>query len=182
MSKEPNSDKSWWVVLIQGLFFTVIGMIAVAYPCVASAAVETIAGALLLIAGAYALINTFRSGSFTHRVLSAVSALVCLATGAVLFLYTGPGLLTLTLVVASYFTAQGIVGLVMSWNLKGTAGFWGMVLSAACSLVLGILIFNGWPGTAVWVLGLLFGVNLIFTGVMFLSVAFALKDRQAAVA
>ena len=32
------------------------------------------------------------------------------------------------------------------------------------SVILGLLVFNGWPGTAVWLLGLLVGIDLLLYG------------------
>jgi uncharacterized membrane protein HdeD (DUF308 family) len=39
-----------------------------------------------------------------------------------------------------------------------------MLASGVVDLVLGLILFAGLPGTAVWALGLLIGVNMIFGG------------------
>ena len=52
-----------------------------------------------------------------------------------------------------------------------------MLLSGAISLLLAWMIFSGFPGTAGWVLGLLLGINLIFTGAVFISMSSALKAQ-----
>jgi uncharacterized membrane protein HdeD (DUF308 family) len=54
-----------------------------------------------------------------------------------------------------------------------------MLLSGVVSLVLAWMIFSGFPGSAVWLLGLLFGINLIFTGAFFISMSSALKQQGA---
>jgi uncharacterized membrane protein HdeD (DUF308 family) len=42
----------------------------------------------------------------------------------------------------------------------------------------GVLLLIGWPSTALWVIGLLLGVNLIFTGAT--NAALALASRSSA--
>jgi len=39
-----------------------------------------------------------------------------------------------------------------------------MLLSGIADLVLAAIIIAGWPGTAIWALGLLVGVNLLTSG------------------
>ncbi|CCE12133.1 conserved hypothetical protein [Bradyrhizobium sp. STM 3843] len=51
---------------------------------------------------------------------------------------------------------------------------WGwMVMSGLADLVLAALIISGWPGSAVWALGLIVGVNLITSGLAITMVAVA---------
>lgn len=47
------------------------------------------------------------------------------------------------------------------------------------SLLLGILIAAGLPGTAAWALGLMVGINLLFTGFALVSLARALRAGNA---
>jgi uncharacterized membrane protein HdeD (DUF308 family) len=56
---------------------------------------------------------------------------------------------------------------------------WLMLLSGIVSFVLAWMIFSGFPGSAAWMLGLLFGINLIFTGFFFLSMSSTLRAQNA---
>lgn len=48
---------------------------------------------------------------------------------------------------------------------------WGWVFfSGVTALVLTIIVWTGWSGTALWVLGLLLGINMIFLGWSLLSI------------
>jgi uncharacterized membrane protein HdeD (DUF308 family) len=40
-----------------------------------------------------------------------------------------------------------------------------LVVSGIVNLVLAAIIVTGWPGTATWTLGLLFGINMFMWGV-----------------
>ena len=91
----------------------------------------------------------------------------------------GAGILTLTILLAAYFAAQGIVTIVASFKFSGTGTMWLMLLSGIVSLVLAWMIFNGFPNSATWMLGLLFGINLIFTGFFFISMSSTLRAENA---
>ena len=43
-------------------------------------------------------------------------------------------------------------------------------------------LFAGWPADALWIVGLLLGINLIFTGVMYAALALAARSSRPAVA
>jgi uncharacterized membrane protein HdeD (DUF308 family) len=62
---------------------------------------------------------------------------------------------------------------------SGLSGRWGwMLASGIVDLVLGIVLFAGLPGSALWALGLLIGINMLFGG--FALIAMALHARPAA--
>jgi uncharacterized membrane protein HdeD (DUF308 family) len=44
--------------------------------------------------------------------------------------------------------------------------------------VFGCLLIVGWPGTALWALGLMLGVNLVFNGAPRAALALACRKRQ----
>ena len=69
--------------------------------------------------------------------------------------------------------------IVAAFKFSGTNTMWFMLLSGIVSLVLAWMIFSGFPGSATWLLGLLFGINLIFTGFFFLSMSSTLKAQNA---
>ena len=59
------------------------------------------------------------------------------------------------------------------------SGRWGwMLVSGIVDLILAAVIFAGLPGTAVWAIGLLVGINMIFGGLVL--IAMALHARTAA--
>jgi len=59
-------------------------------------------------------------------------------------------------------------------DLHKHAHRWGWALaSGILDLVLAALIFSGWPSTAVWAIGLLVGVNMIYFGVSLVMISLA---------
>lgn len=174
-------DKSSGWTMFQGILLIICGALAIAFPLLGTIAVEQLFAALLLIAGGYALAAALgkRNEGTIHRVVSILWAVLTVVTGLLLLFKIGAGVLTLTILLAAYFAAQGIVTVLGAFKFAGTGAFWMMLLSGIVSLVLAYMIFSGFPGSAAWLLGLLFGINLIFTGAFFISMASALKSRGA---
>jgi uncharacterized membrane protein HdeD (DUF308 family) len=56
----------------------------------------------------------------------------------------------------------------MAFRMRPQTGWVWMLISGAIAFVLGLLIFAGLPGTALWAIGLLVGVNLLSSGLAYL--------------
>jgi uncharacterized membrane protein HdeD (DUF308 family) len=174
-------QKSPGWTLFQGILLIVLGGLAIAFPLFGTIVVEQLFAALLLIAGGYALAASLgrKDAGTASRVVSGLWAVLTLVTGLLLMFQIGAGVLTLTILLAAYFAAQGIVTVIAAFRFGGTGTMWLMLLSGIVSLVLAWMIFSGFPGSAAWMLGLLFGINMIFTGFYFLSMSSTLTAMQA---
>jgi uncharacterized membrane protein HdeD (DUF308 family) len=65
----------------------------------------------------------------------------------------------------------------MAFQIKPGAN-WGWVLTnGILMIILGILIWSQWPLSAVWALGLLVGIGLLFSGIA--TVVFAMAARSS---
>lgn len=175
------SEKSSGWTLFQGILLIICGALAITFPLFATIAVEQVFAALLLIAGGYALAAALgrKGGGALHRLVSILWAILTLVTGLLLVFKVVAGIAMLTLLLAAYFAAQGIVTLISAFKFSGTGAFWMMLLSGVVSLILAWMIYSGFPSTAAWVLGLLLGINLIFTGAFFIAMSSALKSQNA---
>jgi uncharacterized membrane protein HdeD (DUF308 family) len=92
----------------------------------------------------------------------------------------GRGVLSLTIVLTAFFIVEGVfqaAAALIYREAMPTSWGW-MLLSGLADLVLAAIIIMGWPGSAVWVLGLLVGVNLLTSGFAVVMVALAARDRR----
>ena len=174
---DANHTKSPGWTLFQGILLIVLGALAIAFPLLGTIVVEQLFAALLLIAGGYALAAALgrKDSGTASRVVSGLWAILTLVTGLLLMFQVSAGMLTLTILLAAYFAAQGLVTVLAAFKFSGTGTMWLMLLSGIVSLVLAWMIFSGFPGSAASMLGLLFGINLIFTGFFFLSMSSTLR-------
>ena len=99
----------------------------------------------------------------------------------VLLLWPISGTISLTLVLIAFFIVEGIVSIMYAIEHRNQlTGQWGwMILSGIIDLILAAIIFAGLPGTAVWALGLLVGINMLFGGAALIAMALASRNPQS---
>ena len=166
-----------------GILLVALGVLAIAVPNVSTLAVETFIGCLILFGGFAHLFHAFRPERWQGFLLDVALGGVFVATGALLLLFPLEGELTLTLVLAAAFAAEGIFKFVAFFQLRSQPGAGWLIFSGGVALGLGILIGMEWPSAASWVLGLFVGIDLVFGGwtLILLSVAARrLRDGEAA--
>ena len=90
--------------------------------------------------------------------------------------------LAVTIFLGWMFLISGIAGLALTFWARQLPGFWWSLLSAALALVAGLMdiliaaiIIAGLPGSALWAVGLLVGINLLFGGASLIGMALAAR-------
>lgn len=170
--------RHWVLFLIQGLILIAFGLLAIGEPMVATLAVTVFAGWLFLFAGIIGLAGMFTAQRVPGFLWALITALLSIAIGIYLIWNPLTGVVSLTLAVALFFGAQGISHIITAIGQRRILPSWGWVFFAGiANLILAAIIWSGFPGTAEWVLGLLFGINLLFWG--FELVMTALASRSA---
>ena len=167
----------WLLFLIQGVILAALGLLAIGAPFLATVVVVKLAGWLFLIGGVVGLASLFTGRGVPGSFWSFLSAIVSILAGIYILYRPLSGMLSLTLVLAAFFFAQGITQIFASLSHRRVLKSWGWVLlSGIVDLILGGIIMSGWPETSAWVLGILVGVNLFMFGVALIMTAFASKD------
>ena len=105
--------------------------------------------------------------------------MVGIVAGHVLLRWPVTGSLSLTLVLIAFFIVEGVATIMYAVEHRNQlSGRWGwMLVSGIVDLILAGIIFAGLPGTALWALGLLVGINLIFGGIAMIGMATAAKPH-----
>jgi uncharacterized membrane protein HdeD (DUF308 family) len=174
-----NAVRRHWVLfLVQGIIMIVLGFLAVARPMIATLAVEIFAGWLFLVGGVVGLAGIFTAWKTPGFVWGLIRAVMAILIGILLLWRPLAGVLTLTLLLAAFFAAQGITQIIAALIQRAALpGSWGWVLvSGVIDLILAAIIISGWPGTATWVLGLMVGINLLMSGVALVTTAIACRS------
>jgi uncharacterized membrane protein HdeD (DUF308 family) len=172
----------WALFLIEGIILVILGIAAIALPPIATLAFTIIIGWVFLISGVVGLFTTFWARHVAGFWWSLISAIIGIAAGVVLLLWPITGTLSLTLVLIAFFVLEGIVSIMYAIEHRNQlTGRWGwMLVSGIIDLILAGIIFAGLPGTAVWALGLLVGINMLFGGAALIAMALAARHPASA--
>lgn len=171
----------WWAVLIRGIFAVIFGIVALAWPAVT-------VWALVIVFGAYAIVDGL---SAIYRAISArkvesgwvwwlLGGLVSLGAGIVAFVWPEITALAAVFVIGIWAIMGGLLEIAGSIRLRKLDGaaHWGMLLFAGIlELVFGlVLVFFPISGilSIVWLIGvfaLVFGVLLVVSAFQVRSAA-----------
>ena len=172
----------WGLFLTEGIILVILGIAAIALPPIATLAFTIIIGWVFLISGVVGLFTTFWARHVPGFWWSLISAIIGIAAGVVLLLWPITGTLSLTLVLIAFFVVEGIVSIMYAIEHRNQlTGRWGwMLVSGIIDLILAGIIFAGLPETAVWALGLLVGINMLFGGAALIAMALAARHPASA--
>jgi uncharacterized membrane protein HdeD (DUF308 family) len=171
-------SRGWiWLLLLGGVQL-IGGVLAIAIPSTA-AIVATIAfGWLLLIAAVAQLAHAFRVPRWRGFALHLAGAVLYGVVGVLLLMRPLPGAAALALVISALLVAEGVMRITMGLRLRPGHGWVWFIAGGIASTVLGALLLVGWPAIALWAIGLLLGIQLIFAGAMSLSLALSCRMQQ----
>ena len=168
----------WWGWLLAlGIVQIILGWIAIAVPVVASLAAVATFAVVLIATAIFQLIHAFKVGSWPRSVWYGLGGVFYAIAGLLVAINPIGGALTLAVIIAILFIADGVLRVAFGTSVRPLAGWGWLVAAGLCSIVVGAFLLIGWPATALWVTGLLLGVNLVFAGSM--NVVLALASRTS---
>ena len=173
--RKQVSESSGWFVAV-GVLLALLGMVAIALPLFSTIAAAIWIGWTLIVSGALMLSHALFAWRWPDSVGTILVSLLYLGTGTLILYAPLASVLSLTFVMAALFVAEGVFEIVQAFRLRPLAGWGWMLFSGVAAIVLGALIAYQFPGSAAWVLGLFFGLNLLSTGLSFVFVAVACRE------
>lgn len=159
-----------------GIVLVIVGIIAMIFPFYSTVFFVVLMGVLLVIAGVVGIIVAIATRKAGGAGWKAALGILALIFGILILIpsflpYT---IATITFLIATWLLIDGIMALVLSIASRWPG--WAIsLIGGILSIVLGILIFVGWPGTAFWIIGLFAGIGLLFSGFSFIAVAAAVR-------
>lgn len=154
--------RHWLLEVILGVALIVLGAIAISISAATSVATMVFLGWFLLIGGVIEGIHAFthrRWHFFPDLLLATLYAVI----GIIIIGNPVAAVLTFTLMIIAFFLVSGIFRIVAAVTDQ-FGNRWSMLASGIISLLLGILLWSGWPATAFWVIGMFVGIELILNG------------------
>ena len=159
--------------MIWGVLTILFGFMAIGSPLVSGLAVAILVGIALLAAGISMTLFAFQAPSLGRGVLKFLFGALTVLVGLAAVAQPEITLINLTLLLGLYFIADGVVAMIVAFNVKPAPGWGWMTFNGIVTIALGWMILKGWPVSGVWAIGILVGVRLLFAGISMLTLGAA---------
>ena len=169
----------WGWLLALGILEIIAGGVAIAIPVIASLAAVAVFGAVLIIAAISQLVHAFQLRQTRRSALYVLSGALYAVAGVIVIAYPIGGALTLAVWIAVLLIVSGGLRAIFASAVRPVPGWGWLFAGGIAGIVLGVMLLVGWPVTAIWGIGVLLGINLIFTGAMNCSLALSSRARTA---
>jgi uncharacterized membrane protein HdeD (DUF308 family) len=163
----------WGWFLALGIVLLLAGVAAIAFPFLSTIAAKIALGWIFLVGGAVLVVHAFSIKEWRGFLAGLLLGLLYLVAGGWLAFFPFTGIITLTILLAALFLAEGVLEVVMAVRVRPHEGWGWLLLSGLIAIAVGVLIFYELPSSATWAIGLLAGVNLLSTGISFIVLALA---------
>jgi uncharacterized membrane protein HdeD (DUF308 family) len=120
----------------------------------------------------------FRCKGIGHGIWKFLIALIYVTAGIYLRLNLGIGIAALTLALIAFFVSQGLIDIFVYLRTRKTRASGWVLLDGAVTLLLGLMIWRHWPSGSQWVIGMLVGINMMFTGITRLMLAIGVRRAR----
>jgi uncharacterized membrane protein HdeD (DUF308 family) len=171
-SRKLIAEKWGWFLAL-GIVLIIVGFAAIAFPFLSTVAAKIMLGWLFLIGGVVMVIHAFSAQAWQGFVWSLLIGILYVVAGGYLAFFPLTGLLTLAILLVILFLAEGLFEVIMAFRVRPHDGWGFLLLSGIAALAVGVIIALDLPGSATWALGLLVGINLLFSGWSYIFLAMA---------
>ncbi len=165
---------NWFWFVLLGIALVIVGFVALGSVVIASLATAAVIGFLLLIGGVVETMGAFWCRAWSGFFLHLLSGVLSIVIGLMFLRAPVGALLALTLLVASFLIVGGVFKIVASVSYRFASWGWPLV-GGIIDVVLGLMIWQEWPASALWVIGLFVGINLVVRGFTWIGLGLTLR-------
>ncbi|MBX3359467.1 MAG: DUF308 domain-containing protein [Phycisphaeraceae bacterium] len=155
--------KTSGAAMIFGILLVLAGTVAVMVPQATSIASAMFIGWMLIVGGVLGCAASMGLGGGVRIIAGLLLGLVSIVAGFLMVWDPVTAVLGVSLALGIYFLVAGVMRLPMAMHLRGTGHAGWVLFGAIIDILLGVIVLRRWP-IDFWIVGLLVGFQLIFTG------------------
>jgi uncharacterized membrane protein HdeD (DUF308 family) len=162
-----------------GVVLAILGVLLLLSPAAVGGAVVKLVALVLVVTGVIQLLQSLRSGTPSHKTVSAVLGAVVTGLGVLVWLNSelGSGFLTALLMI--FFVVNGLWKISYAFRFRQFRGWAWLLGSGMLSLVFVWLLWIQWPLSGAWAIGVLVGLDLLLAGLALIVVSRAVKRMSS---
>jgi len=151
---------------ITGTIFIILGVLSIIYPFYSSLGIEAFLGTLFLFGGIFQLFGAFEDKERNGYIWNFIVGVLYILAGVYLLSHPLIGLLFLSMLLIALFYAQGILTIIFGFQQRKEARYWvWSLISGLLSIGIATILLVNYPISALWVFGVLVGINLLMFGI-----------------
>lgn len=169
--------KLWWSLFLLGIALIICGFIAVTFPIFSTIGVVITLGIVLLVAGIATIVTSFITGNWSAFLVQLLMGILYTVLGFMMAESPLVSAVALTMLVASFAIVGGAFRIIAALALRFSHWGW-MLASGLIAILFGVVVLRHFPEAALWLIGLMLGLDLIFSGVNWLMLSLAIRDSR----
>ena len=154
----------------------VAGIVAIASPLAAGIAVNVLIAWLLVFSGCVHLVFSWYTRTTKGFLWELLVGVLYIFIGVYLVAHPVAGLMSLTIALAIYLFLEAILEFVLGFTLRPLPGSGWFLFDGIVTLILAVMIWRTWPSSSAWVIGLLVGISMLFSGTSRLALSLAARS------
>jgi uncharacterized membrane protein HdeD (DUF308 family) len=162
--RSPGQD-----LIFFGVVTIILGVAAIAAPMFTGLSVAVAVGLLVVVGGILRMLGAFEAGSFAKGALALALGGLTLLCGLALVTQPLFAFGSLTVFIAAYLFADGIAEVVEAFRLRPEAGRVWLLFAGIASILLGMMIWQQFPLSGAWAIGVLLGIKLLLVGTVMIA-------------
>ena len=172
-----QDEWKWFSTL--GVILMILGLISVIYCIFASQAAVVLFGVLILAGGVVQIVNALWAGKWSGFLLNLLIGIIYVVVGLFMVDDREHAVLILSALIAAFFIVSGIFRIAAALSIQFPGWGWAL-LSGMIAILLGVMIYKGWPDTGEVIIGLFIGIEMIFNGWYWVMLGSELRERSTA--
>lgn len=174
--KQLKKNANW--ILGLGISFIILGTLAIIFSFISTLLSIIYLGIFLLTIGTFEGIKAFKVNQWSILFLHLFLSILYVVGGIFIIFYPTINAISLTLLLAIFFVVSGILKMIFALTKQSHNRFW-LFINGAIGLLLGILLWQQWPTSGLWVLGTFLGIEMLFTGWTWVMLALNAKNIKS---
>jgi uncharacterized membrane protein HdeD (DUF308 family) len=171
----------WWWFLLLGLLLALGGLAAIIFPTITvltSFVAVVVVGVSLMLSGVAVIVAAFWAGKWSGLLVQLLVGILYVVAGFAITEAPAQSAALFTVLIASMFIVVGLFRTVAALVVRFPHWGWAL-LNGVLTLLCGIIIYRHFPGAALWAVGLLVGIDMLFQGWTWIMLSLAIRSIPA---
>jgi uncharacterized membrane protein HdeD (DUF308 family) len=170
-------QRNWMWYLLFGIALVILGALAVVFSYTSTIFSVMYIGGFLVVTGIIEAVQSFKLRLWSRFFLHAILGILYTVAGVFLLMNPAFNAINLTLLLAIFFVISGIFKIVFGLSSKVPHQGW-VIFNGVMTILLGLLLWQQWPLSGYWAIGLFVGIDMLFTGWAWIALAMTAKSMN----